>query len=119
MISETLFQTAHDVLTVKTIKEGVDYPNFENVMNKSWETEVSEHNGNQAEAYKCLRKNVKNQVLHGWIIDHLPDGRGTVGTKVCQVFLNSFKILIKVKLSFIMIMVKNFCLFFLIQFTIF
>ena len=101
MISETLFQTAHDVLTVKTIKEGVDYPNFENVMNKSWETEVSEHNGNQAEAYKCLRKNVKNQVLHGWIINHLPDGRGTVGTKICQVFLASFKTLIKVKLSFI------------------
>ena len=70
-------------ITNKTIKEGVDYPNLENVMNSSWETEVIEHNGNQAEAYKCLRKNVKNQVLHGWIINHLPDGRGTVGTKIC------------------------------------
>ena len=38
-----------------------------------------EHNGNQAEAYKCLRKNVKDQKLHGWVIDHLPDGRGFVG----------------------------------------
>ena len=81
----------------------MDYDNLENIMNSSWETEVSEHNGNQAEAYKCLRKNVKNRVLHGWVIDHFPDGRGIVGTKVCQV-------LIKVKLSFIM--VKNFCLFF-------
>ena len=110
MISETLFQTAHDVLTNKTIKDGVDFYNLERIMNKAWETEVLEHNGNQADAYKCLKKNVKNQVLHGWVIDHLPDGRGTVGTKVCQVFLARFKILIKVELSFIM--VNNFCLFF-------
>ena len=31
------------------------------------------------EAYDCLKQNIHNKVLHGWVVEHLPDGRGKVG----------------------------------------
>ena len=77
---ETLFENAQRVLVSnKSIAEGVDFKHLEDVMNSSWSVEKQEHNGNEMEAYDCLRKQIPNEVLHGWVVDHLPDGRGKVG----------------------------------------
>ena len=77
---ETLFENAHKVLVNnKSIAEGVDFKQFEDVMNSCWSVEKEEHNGNEMEVYDCLRKNIPNKILHGWVVEHLPDGRGKVG----------------------------------------
>ena len=77
---ETLFENAHNVLVNnKSIAEGVDFKQLEEVMDTCWSLEKQEHNGNKMEAYDCLKKNIHNKVLHGWVVEHLPDGRGKVG----------------------------------------
>ena len=77
---ETLFENAHNILVNnKSIAEGVDFKQLEEVMDCSWSLEKQEHDGNEIEAYDCLRKNIPNKILHGWVVEHLPDGRGKVG----------------------------------------
>ena len=63
----------------KSIAKGVDFTKLEEVMDSCWSLEKQEHNGNKMEAYECLRKNIHNKNLHGWVVEHLPDGRGKVG----------------------------------------
>ena len=77
---ETLFDVAHKVLVMtKTVKEGVNFVHLENFMDKCWNLEKQEHDGNEAEAYACYKQNISDNVLYGWVIDHLPDGRGFAG----------------------------------------
>ena len=77
---ETLYENAHNILVNnKSIADGVDFKQLEEVMDCSWSLEKQEHDGNEAEAYDCLRKNISNKILHGWVVEHLPDGRGKVG----------------------------------------
>ena len=77
---ETLFENAHNILVNnKSIAEGVDFKQLEEVMDCSWSLEKQEHNGNEIEAYDCLRQNIPNKILNGWVVEHLPDGRGKVG----------------------------------------
>ena len=63
----------------KSIGKGVDFKHLEDVMDTCWHLEKKEHNENEMEAYNCLQKNISNKILHGWVVEHLPDGRGKVG----------------------------------------
>ena len=77
---QTLFDTAEKVLVSnKSIKDGVDYGHLENFMDTCWNLEKEEHSGNEAEAYNCFKRNISDKELHGWVVNHVPEGRGFLG----------------------------------------
>ena len=92
---ETFFEVAYKVLVSnKTIKEGVDFAHLEQFIDECWNLEVQEHDGNEAEAYLCYKKQIKDRILHGWVLNHLPEGRGFLGKMLKWFsFLNDSKAL--------------------------
>ena len=77
---EMLYDITKNMLVTNTsIKEGIDFQHFEQVMNNCWNFELQEHGESKREAYDCLKDNIEDKILHGWGIEHLPEGRGVVG----------------------------------------
>ena len=77
---ETLFDVAHNVLVKnRTIKEGVDFVHLENFIDQCWAVEKLEHDGNEVDAFTCYKESISNKILHGWVVNHLRDGRSFVG----------------------------------------
>ena len=77
---QILFDVAQKVLvTNRSVKEGVDFELLESFFDKCWSLEKDEHAGDEEEAYFCYKQNIVDRILYGWVMDHLPEGRGYLG----------------------------------------
>ena len=77
---ETFFEMVKNgLVNDRTIKEGIDFLYLEKIMESIWKFELEEHSGDKMKAYNCLKEDISDKILHGWVLDHFHDGRGFIG----------------------------------------